>query len=439
MKHFKYVFLIYISLFFVNCNVIKLEPVELLTFTQKLEKLFPGVVITKMETTNHFTKEYQLVINQPYDHTKPELGFFKQYIYLSHINDESPTVLVTEGYKANPKTYEVTKILKANQVQVEYRFYGNSKPHVIPWNYLNSEQANEDYHTIVTKLKTIYSNKWISTGISKGGEAALIYKSKYPYDVNVVVPYVAPIIRSQEDVRTANHINSVGTAACRKNITNFQRLVLQNRETILKEVNSFVQGKNIQFTQIPIEEALEYAVLEFPFSFWQWGGKCNKIPRNQASPTELFKYLNSIIGLDFYSDKTYYEFLPSYYQHITELGYYGFDTTKLKDLLTIAVNPTNKRFAPQNADLTYNSEYMTQVEDFLVNQGHKILYIYGGYDTWFACAPKIKPHVNALKMVLEKGSHKTRIKDFSVDDRQLIYSKLQNWLGYSVAIYPLDE
>ncbi len=42
-------------------------------------------------------------------------------------------------------------------------------------------------------------------------------------------------------------------------------------------------------------------------------------------------------------------------------------------------------------------------------------------------------------MVLKKGSHTTRIKDFSKEDKQRIYDKLQNWLGYSVTIYPLEE
>ena len=102
-------------------------------------------------------------------------------------------------------------------------------------------------------------------------------------------------------------------------------------------------------------------------------------------------------------------------------------------------NPTNLRFAPKNVDLTYNLNYIKEVRDFVENKGKKILYIYGEYDTWGACAPTPKPHVDALKMVLKKGSHKTRIKDFSKQDQQLMYDKLQNWLGYSVTIYHLED
>ncbi len=438
MKFYKSIILFFVvSFLVVGCRVVKLEPIEILTFQQKLENIFPNAEITKIEAKDHFTKAFQLILNEPLDHNDKSKGTFKHYVYLSHISVNKPTVLVTEGYSAYPRTYELSKILKGNQVQVEYRFYGKSRPDSIPWKYLKNDQAIEDYHQLVTKLKTLYKSKWISTGISKGGETVLIYKSKYPYDVAVAVPYVAPLINGTEDIRTQEHINKIGSDECRTKITQFQRLVLQNRDLILKEILKYAAIKKMSFTEVPPEEALEYAVLEFPFSFWQWGGKCDEIPVKNTSVKEQFNFLNKIVGIDFYNDKTYYNLLPSYYQHLTELGYYGFDTGSVKDLLKVVHQPTNKRFAPKNIDLTYHPNYIKQVRDYVENKGNKILYIYGEYDTWGACAPNPKPHVNFLKMILKGGSHKTRIKDFSTKDKQLIYNKLQNWLGYSVTIYPL--
>jgi len=163
------------------------------------------------------------------------------------------------------------------------------------------------------------------------------------------------------------------------------------------------------------------------------------IPNENASAKELFEYINKIVGISFYNDTTYYDLLPSYYQHMTELGYYGFDTAPVKDLIKVVHEPTNLRFAPKNVDLTFNEDYINEVRDYAENKGNKTLYIYGEYDTWGACAPSPKPHVNALKMVLKEGSHSARIKDFSTEDKQLIYNKLQNWLGYSITIYPLED
>lgn len=422
-----------------SCRVIHLEPVEILTFKEKLVLLFPDAEITEMEAKDHFSKAYQLVLNQPFDHSNPAAGSFKHYVYLSHTDTKLPTVLVTEGYNAVPQTYELSKIFKGNQVQVEYRFYGKSRPDTIPWQYLKNDLAVEDYHQLVRKLKTLYTGKWIATGISKGGETVLIYKSKYPYDVNVAVPYVAPLIDTQEDSRTQNHINTVGTADCRNKIKEFQRKVLNNRDSVIQEIKNFALLKNMSFTELSVDEALEYAVLEFPFSFWQWGGNCDDIPLKNATAENLFGYLNKIVGIAFYNDATYYELLPSYYQHLTELGYYGFDTEPVKDLLKVVHNPTNKRFAPKGVDLTYNEAYIKKVRDYVENKGNKILYIYGELDTWGACAPQPKPHVNALKMVLKGGSHTARIANFSTEEQQLIYDKLQNWLGYSVTIYPLEK
>ncbi|GGK42724.1 MULTISPECIES: S28 family serine protease [Flavobacteriaceae] len=439
MKKIKALFLfIALSTIIVGCRV-RLEPVEILTFQQKIEKLFPAAEITKIEVKDHFTKAYQIVLDQPLDHKNLAAGTFKHYFYLSHVDESKPTVFITEGYNATPRTYELSKIFKGNQVQVEYRFYGKSRPDTIPWQYLKNDLAIEDYHKIISKLKRLYTGKWISTGISKGGETVLIHKSKYPWDVDVAVPYVAPLINTQEDIRTQAHINTVGSDECREKIRQFQRQVLKNRDSLLIEISKYAKEKEMSFTELSIEEALEYSVLEFPFSFWQWGGSCEEIPAEDASAKQMFNYINTIVGISFYNDKTYYDLLPSYYQHITELGYYGFDTTPVKDLLQVVHNPTNLRFAPKNVDLTYNANYIKEVRDFVENKGKKILYIYGEYDTWGACAPNPKPHVDALKMVLSEGSHKTRIKDFSTQDQQLMYDKLQNWLGYSVTIYPLED
>ena len=439
MKFYKSLILfIAFSFSIVSCKVVALGPVEILTFEQKLSALFPTAEITQMEAKDHFTKAFQIVLDAPLDHKNPAAGTFKHYIYLSHTDTKMPMVLVTEGYNANPGTYELCKIFKGNQVQVEYRFYGKSRPDTIQWQYLKNDQAIEDYHKLVTKLKRLYTGKWIATGISKGGETVLIYKSKYPWDVEVAVPYVTPLINGQEDLRTQHHINTVGSDACRKKITGFQRNVLKNREAILGEIANYASAKNMFFTELSMEEALEYAVLEFPFSFWQWGGNCEEIPTENPTAAAMFNYINDIVGISFYNDQTYEELLPSYYQHLTELGYYGFDTTPVKDLLKVVHEPTNKRFAPKNADLTYHPNYINEVRDFVENKGNKILYIYGEYDTWGACAPNPKSHVNALKMVLKQGSHKTRIADFSKEDQKIIYDKLQNWLGYSVTVYPLD-
>lgn len=92
--------------------------------------------------------------------------------------------------------------------------------------YLTNDNATNDYHFIVEKLKSLYKNKWISTGISKGGETALIYKYNFPNDIDVTVPYVAPLINGTEDIRTNDFINTIKNETCRDRIKTFQRAIL---------------------------------------------------------------------------------------------------------------------------------------------------------------------------------------------------------------------
>ena len=104
MKNIKSLFLfIALSTIIVSCRV-RLEPVEILTFQQKIEKLFPNAEVTKMELTDHFTKAYQIVLEQPLDHKNLAAGTFKHYFYLSHVDESKPTVFITEGYDATPRT-----------------------------------------------------------------------------------------------------------------------------------------------------------------------------------------------------------------------------------------------------------------------------------------------------------------------------------------------
>ncbi|MBC5838397.1 S28 family serine protease [Flavobacterium muglaense] len=397
--------------------------------SQKLTELFPKAEITDIKNLEGYSESFQIILEEPLDHKHPDKGTFKHYIYLSHIDFNSPMVIETHGYNTGNSKSEVSTLLNANQVAVEYRFYGKSRPNPIPWEYLTNDQAIADYHSIVTKLKQLYTGKWISTGISKGGETALIYKSKYPNDVDVVMPYVAPLINSLEDPRTIQHTRTIGTAECRAKISTFQRAVLQNRVSVLKEFEEYAHKNKMNFTEVPFAEALEYAVLEFPFSFWQWGGKCDTIPSETASAKELFDYLNGIVGVGTYNDKMYFNYLPSYYQHLSELGYYGFDFSAVADLLQIVKSTSNDRFAPKEVKIRYNSKYIKKVRSYVEKKGNHILYIYGGYDTWYSCAPTPKPKLDALKMVLPEGSHSTRVKNFPEKEQALIMETLNRWLN----------
>ena len=71
---------------------------------------------------------------------------------------------------------ELCPILQANQLFVEHRYFGKSVPDSVTWQDLTVENAAADQHHIVQIFKKIYTQKWVSTGISKGGETALYHR-----------------------------------------------------------------------------------------------------------------------------------------------------------------------------------------------------------------------------------------------------------------------
>jgi len=400
-------------------------------FEKLLRKKIPNIIsITKLETKDHFAEEYEILLKQNIDHNNSNVGSFQQRIFLSHFDRKKPMLIVTEGYNARQRTYELARILRSNQLIVEYRYFGKSKPQKMDWKYLKNDQAMEDLHTIRKLFGKIYKKKWVSTGISKGGTTCLMYKAKYPKDVKVAVPYVAPLAIAQEDRRTDQHILSMGTKLCRDKLTDFQRSALEKRDEIIPMLKDFASLNGMQYTYVSYEKALDYAVSEFTFSFWQWGYTCDMIPENPSAKA-IFDLINQVVSFDFYSDATCQLYLPAFYQFVTENGYYGFITNHIDDLLKAEPNPNNLMFAPQNTDLTF-IPYCQNVIDFLDEKGDKIIYIYGEVDTWTACGYTPKSDIKALRMTKKGGAHTTRIASFDDDERAIIYDTLHKWLRMKI-------
>jgi len=413
----------------------KSEWEDKLSLRIKLEKI-EGLKLWETSARHHFTQAYHLTLEQPLDHFDPLKGTFKQHMYLSHADNDAPFLMETCGYEAHDFTKEISKMTKGNQLVIEYRYFGNSKPDSIDWQYLRNKQAVEDYHHINTTFKTIYSGKWISSGVSKGGANCITYRSQYPNDVTVTVPYVAPIALKREDERTTNHINTIGESWCRDSTYAFQRMLLERRDEIIPLLESYAKEKG-QTYSIGYETALEYAAYEYTFSFWQWYGKCDDIPGINPNAQDIFDHVNNTVGWSFYSDKTIERLYASYYQHMVELGYYGFQKKHIYDLIEKVKQPDNLFFVADAKDIPeYNGDYMQNVWNYATNKGNNFIYIYGEYDTWTACAITPSPKLNSLKMVKKGATHSVRIKDFSADDKNNIYTALEDWLG--TTIEPLD-
>ncbi|MCF6242448.1 MAG: peptidase [Bacteroidales bacterium] len=405
---------------------------ENISLKEKLDKL-KGAKSSTEQAEEKYKQVYKLMIEQPLDHNHPDGEKFLQKVYISHLDVDKPVVLSINGYSANKnRISELAKLLDANQVYVEHRFFGDSKPGNYDWNYLNMEQASADYHHIVALLKTIYHGKWISTGISKGGQTTIFYRYYYPKDVSASVPYVAPLNFSAQEPRVIDFLKKVGTKECRDKILAFQKMFLANRDILMPAFKKNAELKGYTFHLLGgIDKAYEYSILEYSFAFWQWQFvTCNEIPSRIDDPDKIMEHMNKVDCISFFSDESVNYFRPFFYQGLTEIGMYTYDTEPFGDLIKYAHNPNFKFTMPKGFEnAPFNEKLMRSINKWLQNDSKNFVFIYGENDPWYSTGVRlIKGKTNNLLMIKKEGSHRTRIKSFTIDEQKQILDSLNRWI-----------
>jgi len=378
-----------------------------------------------------FERVLEVMIEQPVDHRNPNGETFTQRIYISHADPSLPVVLITEGYDARYYyTSEITSTLKCNQVIVEHRYFGRSCPDSIQWKYLNTWQAASDHHRIVEMLKELYPEEWISTGISKGGQTVMYHSYYYPEDVDVRVPYVAPLNFGLEDERIYSFLDQVGTARERRKIKRFQKMALKHQEEYMPAFKKFSEEKSYTYELAGgAEKAYEYCVLEYSFAYWQWNYVTGKmIPGRNASPEEVVEHMNRVGGFDYFADNSILELRPFFYQALTEMGYYGYDLDEFHKFLKHVDNPIFTFTLSKDMEAPFNEELSYQIKEFVTKDAKNFIYIYGEYDTWSATAVTHTGDTNSKIFVKEGGSHRTRISNMPEEQKAEVYQTLESFL-----------
>ena len=292
------------------------------SFLQKIEKNTSITGIKPLET-NRFSEKYVMFLTQPLDHRHPEKGTFRQRVIVGHVGFDRPTVIVTEGYGAgyalrSQYREEISELFDANMIFVEHRYFLESTPDPCDWQFLTAENSAEDLHSVTATFKTLYSGKWISTGISKGGQTSLLYRAFFPDDVDVSIPYVAPLCYDLEDGRHEPFLHRVSTKEDRKKVEDFQLEALKRKASLLPRFEKLCTERKHTF-RIPLEEIFDYCVLEYSFAFWQWGTPVGQIPESSASDEIIFGHLLNISDPSYFSVES--SNLSFFVQAARELGY----------------------------------------------------------------------------------------------------------------------
>ena len=392
-----------------------------------------GFTYEPLKTDAGFSEKYVVYFKQPVDYHGGSVDTFSQRVFISHRSFEKPVVFVTEGYDANPALrkdfeYELTHFLNTNQVCIEHRYFSESKPDSLDWRFLTTENAATDLHRIAAFIKDIYPTKLIATGISKGGQTTNFFKYYYPEDVDICVPYVAPVAFSSEDKRVYAFLETVGDSTCRATIKNYQLTMLKNKKLYFNDFIKLAEKKHLTYS-MGYDKAYDLLVFEYPFAFWQWGTTdCQAIPDSKDSASKMIKHLDKVAGLDWISDQGIEKMQPFFYQAMSEIGMYGYDVEPFLGLTSYTSDVVFDFTFPKGEKVVFKPEFMQRVDVFLRHHAQNMIFIYGEYDPWSATAVELGGQTNALKVVKKGGSHGTRISNLPENQRQQILDSLNTWL-----------
>ncbi len=410
---------------------------EAQVFLKSRLKRIPGVVsVEELPEKSPIKAKYLIWFEQPIDHNDPAQGTFKQRIFLMHNSFDSPMVITTEGYAAGYAERadfedELVSLFNTSQMVVEHRYFGKSIPEK-GWEYLTVENAAADHHRIIQAFKKRYHGKWISTGISKGGTTCLIHRVLYPNDVDITIPYVAPLNFGVEDGRHESFVATTGTPETREGIRKFQAQVLMRRDKMIPMLENYVKKNELTY-KIGLDELLDYLVLEYAFSFYQWGWNPSAIPAEDASDEAIFLHLVLVSSPDYFAIESFDSFLPFFVQAAKQLGYYGYEIHPFWELMTISSTRgyMQKIFLPDSVQFTFDVSISNKVHEYLLKEDPKMVFIYGEWDPWFASAVLYdqREKKNMLKVVSPSDCHTIRISGLMDSQRNEVLAKISSWLA----------
>lgn len=400
--------------------------------TDRLNALSAVSGVKTLQSTDGLEK-LVCFVNQQLDWKDEAEGSFAQRVIIKHRGFDRPTVMVTEGYGAAYALHpgyqeELSTLLEANLVFVEHRYFLESTPQPCDWSHLTVENSAGDYHHIRNLLREVYPGKWFTTGISKGGQTTMFYRTFYPNDVDGSVSYVAPLNKSLEDGRHEPFINQAGTAEERARIQEFQMETLKRRATLEPMFADYCSRKGYTF-RVPVSEIFDLAVLEYSFAFWQWGDDVAQIPALTATDSTYYKHLIDKCEPSYFAQQTPYTSFNV--QAMRELGYYGYDTAPFEEYLSIphAEGYMRRVMIPDSLIyIEFDGNLYERVNTFLRENDLPMMFIYGEYDPWSATGVTWLNDKKHIRVFVEPGgSHKARIGTMPEATQKEIKKILKRW------------
>ncbi|MEW9550458.1 S28 family serine protease [Nonomuraea sp. NPDC050783] len=404
-------------------------------------KAIPGLTVVS-ETQPAGYRFFVLSYSQPVDHRDPRKGTFQQRLTLLHRALDVPVVLYTGGYglavNPTPSRTEPTRILDANQVSVEHRFFRASRPAPADWRDLTVWQEASDEHRIVQALKTVYSGRWIQTGASKGGMTSVYHRRFYPGDVDGVVAYVAPDDAINPLDRDYDRFFSqVGSEPCRRALDTVQREALLRRDRMvpLLEADAARNGYTFTRTLGSADRSYEMTVLDTVWAFWQYStaADCATVPPATATDEQLYAWIDAVASFGFYTDQGLEYYWPYYYQAATQLGWPDLAFAHLRGLTRYRGLYQPNSVLPAELRSRHQALPMLDVDHWVRTRSERMMFVYGENDPW--SAERFTPSgLDSYLYVAPGANHGAAIAGLTEADAAAATATLRRWAGSSSAL-----
>ncbi len=419
----------------------RLEEAQALSQLESFLGTIEGLQWQVMDTGNDGYVAYLLEFNQPIDHAESSTGSFRQRIILHHRDELAPMVLYTSGYSIFSPEYlaELSLGMGANQINVEQRFFGTSKPADMAtgdWEHLRIEEAASDHHRIIQALSGYYQGSWLSTGHSKGGMSSIYHRRFFPDDVDATVAYVAPISFAAPDTSYDTFAANIGPEECRITLRSAQILALERFPALLDLAQVEAEAQGLEFERAGGQaRAFETAIAAMEWSFWQERSEaaCTFIPNGTASDDELFEFVRKTVGLGA-DDQSLSKVDSYYFQASYQLGYPAISQEHLGDLLqyqdvALSLNP------PGSPTPTFDGSAMPDIQSWLDDQTDaRILFVYGESDPWTGGAFDMQSCRECPSFRAIGKSHAVLLKDLPEAEQAEAANALERWTGIRPAL-----
>ena len=420
-----------------------------LTSSQLLDKLraLPGVTASEVGTVagpelQDFTY-YVIHFTQPVDHDDPSQGYFQQKVSLLHLNNVAPTPMIvhTSGYADDAGQYptELAMMLNANQVSIEHRYFGTSKPVPTDWSFLTIKQMAKDEQAIIIALKTVYEGAFVTTGASKGGMTAVFHRSFYSSElanqVAGTVAYVAPISFNAPDPRYQRQLDKIGNDDCRNALRALASRMLvraAQMQSFAEEEASPATKDGPVYSRVAIGAAVEASIAQLEWSFWQGYGEaeCANLPKPTASDTELYDFLTKISPVAKFGDECvgYYEAYT--YQTYSQLGFPMATASSLTQDLTY--QPSDYLGELPTAPPEYSKHWMLDIDSNVEANVDQLVFVYGEWDPWYGGAFATGRY--AYKYTVDHGNHLVTLADLPSYQRDAALAQVARWTGVTPVV-----